>query len=118
MKKIILILAAFTVFAASAFSQTDDNLFGETSDDALFGGNGFSSDDELFGGDDDFFFGDDDGIDFVEDTSAKSDLSKGVLFENGSIKIGGSFTTGLSTLTTIYADDDKSLSYNQKLWIG
>lgn len=62
------------------------------------------SDDDLFGGDDDFFS--DDGIDVVDDTTAKSDLSRGVLFETGAIKIGGSFDMGLSTLTTLYADDD------------
>lgn len=63
------------------------------------------SDDDLFGGDDDFFF--DDGIEEVTIVTAQSDLAKGVLFDDGSIKIGGSFTTSLGTSTTVYADDDK-----------
>ena len=50
------------------------------------------SDDDLFGGDDDLFGDDDFLIEEVSDVSAKSDLSKGVLFDNGSVKIGGNFT--------------------------
>ena len=61
------------------------------------------TDDELFGGDDDFFT--DDGIEVVEEVSAKSDLSKGTLFETGSIKIGGNFSTSLTTMTTLYSDN-------------
>lgn len=61
------------------------------------------TDDELFGGDDDFFT--DDGIEVVEAVSAKSDLSKGTLFETGSIKIGGNFSTSLTTMTTLYSDN-------------
>ena len=64
------------------------------------------SDDELFGGDDDLFF--DDMIEEVQDVEAKSDLSKGVLFDNGSVKIGGNFTTAIDTSFILYADDDKS----------
>ncbi|MCR4734358.1 MAG: hypothetical protein K5829_05080 [Treponema sp.] len=120
MKKSILLLAA-SLFAAALFAQSDDELFGGSSDfvsddelfggtlsdDELFGGESdFSSDEELFGGDDDLFT--DDGIDIIQDTSAKSSLSKGVLFDNGSIKIGGNFSTGISTTTSLYADDDKS----------
>ena len=122
MKKSIFLLAV-SLFSAALFAQnsdfpSDDELFGGSgdfsSDDALFGGT--SSDDDLFGGSsgDDILFGSDDdlfaddGIDVVKDTSAKSDLSKGIIFDSGSVKIGGNFTTALSTMTTLYADDKKS----------
>lgn len=75
------------------------------------------SDDDLFGGDDDFF--EDDGI--IELTASSSttdtkttDLSKGVLFENGSIKIGGNFNLKLATSTTLYADNDDTFGDNLK----
>lgn len=59
--------------------------------------------------DDDFFF-DDDGIDeFVAPTDARTEeLNHGALFETGSIKIGGTFDTSLSTQTILYADDGVS----------
>ena len=41
------------------------------------------SDEDLFGSDDDWFGGDDFLIEEVEDVSAKTDLSKGILFDNG-----------------------------------
>ena len=66
------------------------------------------SDDDLFGGDDDLFGDDDFLIEEVTDVSAKSDLSKGVLFDNGTVKIGGNFTSEISTSFLVYADDDKS----------
>ena len=66
------------------------------------------SDDELFGSDDDFFGDDDFLIEEVSDVSASSDLSKGVLFDNGSVKIGGNFSTSIDASTILYADDDKS----------
>ena len=83
MKKILSTFIVLTLFAGAAFTQSDD---------------------DLFGGDDDMFF--DDGIEEVSDVKAKTDLSKGVLFDTGSIKIGGNFNMGLSTSTTLYADDD------------
>ncbi|MCR4630215.1 MAG: hypothetical protein K5786_01130, partial [Treponema sp.] len=83
MKKTLSIFIVLTLFSVSLTAQSDD---------------------DLFGGDDDMFF--DDGIEEVADVSAKSDLSKGVLFETGAIKIGGNFNMGLSTMTTLYADDD------------
>ena len=126
MKKVLLFLLSTAFLCAPIFAQnsdfpSDDELFGgsgDFSDDSLFGGT--SSDDALFGGSDDDLFGSDDdmftddGIDVVQDTSAKSNLSKGVLFDNGSIKIGGNFTTGISTTTTVYADDDKSFGDHLK----
>ena len=87
MKRILTILL-FGLLTAFAFAQSDDDLFG--GDDSFF------SDDDLFG---------DDGIEEVTDVKAKTDLSKGVIFDTGSIKIGGNFNTGISTLTTLYADD-------------
>lgn len=83
MKKSILFLGIFLA-AATLFAQTDD---------------------ELFGSDDDFFF-DDAGIEELETVEATSDLSKGVLFEDGSIKIGGSFTSSIGTSTILYEDTD------------
>ena len=91
MKKTLSIFIVLTLFAVSLTAQSDD---------------------DLFGGDDDLFF--DDGIEEVADVSAKSDLSKGVLFETGSIKIGGNFNMGLSTMTTLYADDDKDFGEHFK----
>lgn len=83
MKKLICVLGFFCIFGA-LFAQSDD---------------------ELFGSDDDFFFSDD-GIEELETVEAKSDLAKGVLFENGSIKIGGSFTSTIETTTILYDDSD------------
>ena len=69
------------------------------------------SDDDFFGGDDDFFFGDD-GIEELEDVSAKSDLSKGVVFDNGSVKIGGSLSASASLTTTVYEKDNTDFAKN------
>lgn len=107
MKKIIILLSLL-VIGGFAFSQSDDELF---SDDDLFGGTNTSDDAlfddaNLFGGDDDLFS--DDGIDEVTNVKAKSDLSKGVIFETGNIKIGGNFQTSIGTMMTLYADDDES----------
>ena len=69
------------------------------------------SDDDLFGDDD--FFGDD-GIEEVVDVSAKSDLSKGVIFDTGSIKVGGSLTAGISTNTVLYSPASTDFGENLK----
>ena len=77
----------------------------------------FSSDDSLFSDDvfsEDSLFADGDGIDEVNEVSAKTDLSKGILFEDGSIKIGGNFTTSLETKTVLYSEEDKSFGENLK----
>ena len=66
MKKIFLVLAGLLLLTSVVVAQSDDDLFG--------------SDDDFFG-DDDFL------IEEVEDVSAKTDLSKGVLFDNGSVKM-------------------------------
>ena len=87
MKKNFLILFVLLLSLGTLSAQSDDDLFG--------------SDDDLFG-DDDFL------IEEVADVSAKSDLSKGVLFDNGSVKIGGNFTSEISTSFLLYSDDDKS----------
>ena len=67
------------------------------------------SDDDLFGSDDDFFGSDDSLIEEVEDVSAKTDLSKGILFDNGSVKIGGSLSASASLTTIVYQEDTKFL---------
>ncbi len=70
------------------------------------------SDDELFGGDDEAFFSDedslfgDDSITEVNDVTAKSDLSKGVLFDSGSIKVGGSLSAGITTNTLLWGPEE------------
>ena len=70
------------------------------------------SDDDLFGGDDDFF--NDDSIVEVPDVSAKNDLSKGVIFDSGSIKVGGSLTAGLTTNTILYSPNQDDFGENLK----
>ncbi|WP_022932919.1 hypothetical protein [Treponema bryantii] len=70
------------------------------------------SDEDLFGGDDDFF--NDDSIVEVPDVSAKNDLSKGVIFDTGSIKVGGSLTAGLTTNTVLYSPEENSFGENLK----
>lgn len=92
MKKIITLLSILTFSLFTLFAQSDDDLFG--------------------GSDDDFFS--DDGIDIVEEVTAKSDLSKGTLFENGSIKIGGRIDASIGTATVLYADDDASFGDHVK----
>ena len=84
MKRIFFILFVFFMTFGALLAQSDDDLFG--------------SDDDLFGGDD--FL-----IEEIEDVSAKSDLSKGMLFDNGSVKIGGSLSASASLSTTLYQKD-------------
>ena len=69
------------------------------------------SDDDLFGDDD--FFGDD-SIEEVVDVSAKDELSKGVIFDTGSIKVGGSLTAGITTNTILYSPDSTDFGENLK----
>ena len=71
------------------------------------------SDDDLFGGSDDDFFTDDSIVD-VPDVSAKNDLSKGVIFDSGSIKVGGSLTAGLTTNTILYSPEEDDFGENLK----
>lgn len=84
---ILLIIGLLTVFA---FAQSDDDLFG-------------GSDDDLFT---------DDSIVEVKDVSAKSDLSKGVIFDTGSIKVGGSLSAGITTNTVLYSPEENDLGKN------
>ena len=84
MKRIFFILFVFFMTFGALLAQSDEDLFG--------------SDDDLFGGDD--FL-----IEEIEDVSAKSDLSKGMLFDNGSVKIGGSLSASASLSTTLYQKD-------------
>lgn len=72
------------------------SLFAQSSDDDLF------SDDSLFG---------DDAIVEIEETQTgtfSDDLNRGVLFEAGSVKVGGAFTTSIGINAPLYADDGKS----------
>ena len=88
MKKILCLFVGLVVFSFALFSQSDDDLFG--------------SDDDFFG-DDDFL------IEEVEDVTAKTDLSKGIVFDNGSVKIGGSLSASASLATTLYQKDTEFL---------
>ena len=101
---LILLSLTFFTFAQSDDDLFDDDIFGD--DDALF----TSSDDDLFGSDDDLFG--DDGIDVVNDVGAKSDLSKGVLFNSGSIKVGGNLSAGITTNTILYEQNGDNLGEN------
>lgn len=107
MKKIFVTAIFLTFCFVSISAQSDD-----FSDEDFF-----SSDDSLFLDDvfsEDSLFADGDGIDEVNEVSAKTDLSKGILFEDGSIKIGGNFTTSLETKTVLYSEEDKSFGENLK----
>jgi len=82
---------------------SDEALFGSSTDDADFFGSG----------DDDFFM--DDGIDELESTKEDSTgLTKGVLFEAGSIRVGGSFDMGLNTYTTLY-DKESDRTFGEQI---
>ncbi|MBO4320085.1 MAG: hypothetical protein J5857_06405 [Treponema sp.] len=91
MKKTVKLIAASLLLSCTV-------LWGQASD---------FSDEALFGSsDDDFFF--DDGIEELKTPSNGDGLtaSHGELFENGTVKIGGSFDLGLDTYTTLYRKDD------------
>ncbi len=66
--------------------------------------------------DDDLFFFDNDGIDemTLTEDSRTDEINHGTLFENGSIKLGGTFETSLSSLTTLWADDDENFENHLK----
>lgn len=107
MKKIF-VTAIFLTFCFVSISAQSDDFSDEDfffSDDSLFSDDVFSEDS---------LFADGDGIDEVNEVSAKTDLSKGILFEDGSIKIGGNFTTSLETKTVLYSEEDKSFGENLK----
>jgi len=92
MKKQILVLGAFLMLTAALTAQSDEDLFGSADDD---------------------FFGDDGIVELDETdttTTAAEETKKGVLFETGSIKVGGNYSTSLSNSTTLYADDEKKFS--------
>lgn len=102
MKKTIVLVAALLAFSSiNIFADTDDDLFG-----------GSSADDSLFGGDDDLFG--DDGIEELTDVKAKSDLSKGVIFDDGTVKIGGIFTSEITTETLLASEKDTKFKDNIK----
>ena len=91
MKKLLTILF-LSIFTFSLFAQSDDDLFG--------------------GSDDDLFV--DDSITEVSDVSAKTDLSKGVIFDSGTVKVGGSLTAGITTNTILYSPDSTDFGENIK----
>lgn len=111
MKKLILFtIISLTIFT-QGFSQSDDQLFGGSSSnfDTEFSDFSDFSDDSLFG---------DDSIIEVDTTptdAKSSDLSKGILFQTGSVKIGGAFDLGLTTLTSFQKDKDAAKSFEETL---
>ena len=111
MKKLILFTILSLTILTQGFSQSDDQLFGGSSSDFDTEFSDFSdfSDDSLFG---------DDSIIEVDTTptdSKSSDLSKGILFQTGSVKIGGAFDLGLTTLTSFQKDKDATKSFEETL---
>ena len=91
--------------------ESDEDFFGTSSEDDFFGSS--SDEEDFFGSEDDLFSDIDDGIEEL-DTTSKSDLSQGVLFEEGSIKIGGNFRTGINTNTVLYSPNQKNFGKNLK----
>ncbi len=115
-RKLFGLFTVLFLLSAGLYAQSDDDLFSGSDedffasiDDSVFAEN----DDDLFGGSEDDLF-DSNGIEVVEEVKAKTDLSKGVLFENGSIKIGGNLSTSLSTMTTLYSEDEENFGENLK----
>ena len=111
MKKLILFTILSLTILTQGFSQSDDQLFGGSSSDFDTDFSDFSdfSDDSLFG---------DDSIIEVDTTptdSKSSDLSKGILFQTGSVKIGGAFDLGLTTLTSFQKDKDATKSFEETI---
>ena len=115
MKKLILFtIISLTIFT-QGFSQSDF-----TSDDEIFGGSssGFDTDLSDFSDFSDDSLFEDDGIIEVDTTPAdakSADLSKGILFQTGSVKIGGAFDLGLTTLTSFQKDKDAAKSFEETL---
>ena len=70
------------------------------------------SDDELFGGDDDLFF--EDIIQVSQDEEPVTDLSQGILYENGSVKIGGSLSASATVSTVLYQENQTDFLENLK----
>lgn len=71
--------------------------------------------------DDDFFFDDDLFADDVvvttsENSSSSSDLKHGVLFENGSVKLGGSIDTSLGLIVPLYVADSPDTSLGDNIY--
>lgn len=105
MKKVLsLILIIFTV--SSLFAQSDDELFGGTSTDDSFFTTNATSDEDLFT---------DEGIVTVSSTPKNGIIDKlrsGVLYETGSIKIGGTFDSSLTSYTSFKQTE----KYNDKYY--
>ena len=97
MRKFFLTVFLSVFFVFSFFSQTDDELFFGDDDDDLFGDDGIVE------------------IDTAPSSDAQNALNHGSLFTDGSIKLGGSFETSISTVTKVYSADDDS-SFADKLY--
>lgn len=94
------------------FAQTSDysdlSDFSDLSDDVLFGSSDISGDDDFFG---------DDSVVAIEETQSglfSDEVNRGEIFETGSIKIGGTFTTSIDIKASLYSDDKKEGEENAK----
>ncbi len=119
-------------------SVSDDDLFGSgsgadvtTSSDDIFGESSFSDitfgeDDDVFAdwnaGTDDVFFADD-GIDVLDESATSSTNGSGgfstgdagVVFQAGSVKLGGRFTSSVDAGFLLYDEDDDS-SFKDRIY--
>ncbi len=95
-----------------SFFWDDSVFFGDGSfDDSGFADITFGEDDVLFSAGDDDWFGDDSGIEVFDEktvTSAETAAAAAAVFNAGSIKIGGSFSSSVSSSVVLYADNDDS----------
>ena len=64
------------------------------------------SDEDFFGSSDDDFFQDDGIEELVVLDEKSSAMAQGTLFEIGSVRVGGSFDTGLSFFVPLFREDD------------
>lgn len=126
------------LFGGSDVWASDDDLFGGSSDwgsdDDLFGGSGsfddfggfeditFGDDDELFSGADDGLFAGDDGIEVFDEAAVSGDSTGGfsagqggIVFEAGSVRIGGTLSASISSDMLLYKDGDDS-SFGDRLY--
>lgn len=111
--KRLLPFAVTVALCSSIFAQemdfSDEAFFPSDFDDGFYSEDSFGySDEDFFGSADDEFF-EDDGIEELVVLDEKSSaIAKGALFETGSVRVGGSLSSSLSTYTSLYRDDDMS----------
>jgi len=95
----LLMLMAATLYAEDATSS-DDDLFG---DDTIVDASGNSAENTSPA---------DANTTSTGSTLKTADSAHGIIFQNGSVKVGGTFTMSAYTLTTLYDDSDNSFKDN------